>query len=753
MHSLGYPFPYNVNGDYTDEGGNLNGARLPIPYTNAPMKMDYPHRRYHAEGVHSSGALVPITSYSNSPMEINNVHPVPNTRTTSVVREILEFSRQLGQARQTRSPTASVRHSKTTGKHSSVQRSADSIDSGASLSGGNSSYGGSLSKKRVELSFGQVKLSENIQSRFLFAKNPAYGPNATSVPVTDEQVTINADCEETTIPPPKVGSFFDNHNYKAPGRSTMRTSEQHPPMPKFGQGDARLVEGEISPTAVKEMNCRNLLSSTFGRGGLAKRLAIPNVNSRSLNTPLNTGVSDAGSSFGGSSYNNSSSKRQASSLCGNIDGSNDSKTDILGATTPFDESSPIELPAFFRPKDMDLPGKKRDIRTLFEPLEPEESMRLGTNPTPVLHCSKGTSKTVGRKTSQIDGHLGKFDSSPYFPNANPPPRPTISPVAAALNFRQPEMLPPPLIPFDQGSIMSKNPTIPVYHAVPHLHRSLNPMAPVFRPSGARLRPLFWKKQCCWTHGPLGRKAKDCRYGEKCAFGHEGDRYLDDPEVKMHYEHGKFAYMIRDRVEKQVSKDSLRESETRRDIPAMRNNEENFHYYAHTQRNPSFGGLHEHALFSSHRRSQIERPMERTRAPLTPMVDGEIVWFPYVRKPPTPLPPHPRPAYRTLPRNFKMEQAVPGYAPPYFATPPTFPSAALNIPPTPSFRNGHVSENYNREYGTGGHESSSRHSAALNIPLTPSIYNGHLSEINNRGYGAGGHESSSRHKNEKSGGRI
>ncbi|KAL7272524.1 hypothetical protein RUND412_004666 [Rhizina undulata] len=75
---------------------------------------------------------------------------------------------------------------------------------GASLSGGNSSFDGSLSKKWVELSFGQVKLSENIQSRFLFAKNPAYGPNATSVPVTDAKVTNTATCEETTIPPPKV---------------------------------------------------------------------------------------------------------------------------------------------------------------------------------------------------------------------------------------------------------------------------------------------------------------------------------------------------------------------------------------------------------------------------------------------------------------------------------------------------------------------------------------------------------------------
>ncbi|KAL7274179.1 hypothetical protein RUND412_002939 [Rhizina undulata] len=120
----------------------------------------------------------------------------------------------------------------------------------ASQSGGNSSYARSLSKKPVELSFVHLKLSKNIQSRFLFAKNLAYGLNATSVPVADAKATKTPNCEETAIAPPKVGSFFDNYLYKASGRGKITTSDKHPPMPKFGQGDARLIEGEISPTTV-----------------------------------------------------------------------------------------------------------------------------------------------------------------------------------------------------------------------------------------------------------------------------------------------------------------------------------------------------------------------------------------------------------------------------------------------------------------------------------------------------------------------
>lgn len=83
-------------------------------------------------------------------------------------------------------------------------------------------------------------MSENVQQRYLFSKKPNYGP--LSIPVTTTYYPVTKTSRNS-----QDSGFFDreesqNYSYKSRpfGR---RPSDTREPMPKLGQGDARLGDG------------------------------------------------------------------------------------------------------------------------------------------------------------------------------------------------------------------------------------------------------------------------------------------------------------------------------------------------------------------------------------------------------------------------------------------------------------------------------------------------------------------------------
>lgn len=83
-------------------------------------------------------------------------------------------------------------------------------------------------------------MSENVQQRYLFSKNPNYGPLSIPVTTTYHPATSNVHNIQD-------GGFFNrqesqNYNYKTRSFGG-RSSDAREPMPKLGQGDARLGDG------------------------------------------------------------------------------------------------------------------------------------------------------------------------------------------------------------------------------------------------------------------------------------------------------------------------------------------------------------------------------------------------------------------------------------------------------------------------------------------------------------------------------
>ena len=66
------------------------------------------------------------------------------------------------------------------------------------------------------------------------------------------------------------------------------------------------------------------------------------------------------------------------------------------------------------------------------------------------------------------------------------------------------------------------------NAQPYLHQS--PRVSNHLPT-VRSRPMYWGTQCRWTAPPHGASVTDCRYGDHCNYGHDGDEYFDTPGVR------------------------------------------------------------------------------------------------------------------------------------------------------------------------------------------------------------------------------
>lgn len=83
-------------------------------------------------------------------------------------------------------------------------------------------------------------MSENVQQRYLFSKKPNYGP--LSIPVTTRYYPVTNDVRSREDEFFYDREEFPNYNYRfrSFGR---RSSDAREPMPKLGQGDARLGDG------------------------------------------------------------------------------------------------------------------------------------------------------------------------------------------------------------------------------------------------------------------------------------------------------------------------------------------------------------------------------------------------------------------------------------------------------------------------------------------------------------------------------
>ncbi|KAL7271810.1 hypothetical protein RUND412_005412 [Rhizina undulata] len=53
----------------------------------------------------------------------------------------------------------------------------------------------------------------------------------------------------------------------------------------------------------------------------------------------------------------------------------------------------------------------------------------------------------------------------------------------------------------------------------------------------RTRPPYAMIQCRWTYLPLGNNVSNCTFHRNCKYGHEQDRYYDDPYKNQHYVDG------------------------------------------------------------------------------------------------------------------------------------------------------------------------------------------------------------------------
>ncbi|KAH8148831.1 uncharacterized protein LAJ45_07174 [Morchella importuna] len=94
-------------------------------------------------------------------------------------------------------------------------------------------------------------MSENVQQRYLFSKTPSYGPLSISTPTSYHPLPNNArQISDLNLFDREEPQDY-NHRFKPFGR---RSSDAREPMPKLGQGDARIGEGILFGTRKIDSN-------------------------------------------------------------------------------------------------------------------------------------------------------------------------------------------------------------------------------------------------------------------------------------------------------------------------------------------------------------------------------------------------------------------------------------------------------------------------------------------------------------------